>query len=65
MRGSIGRLGIAALEFLLPSARAQACYDAYCEQSGARRRCCKICTGGVKVCSAWVTGSCRGFICHI
>ncbi|HJQ00785.1 MAG TPA: hypothetical protein VJ851_04235 [Jatrophihabitans sp.] len=62
MSRSIGRLGSAVLELLLPSARAQACTPTYCEHSGTRRRCCKGCPSGV-VCTPWVTGSCSGYHC--
>ena len=64
MRGSIGRWGRAALELLLPSARAHACTDSFCEVSGSRHRCCKFCPGGEKVCSSYVNGgSCVGVFC--
>ena len=63
MSRSIGRLGSAVLELLLPSARAQACTDSYCEQSSGRRRCCKTCPGGVIACTPWTSGSCTGYHC--
>jgi hypothetical protein len=63
----IGRAGSAVLETLLPGARAQACTDSWCEhQSGKGHRCCKLCTGGNKVCTGWTgagTGGCSGVHC--
>ncbi len=56
MMRSIGRVGSAVLDALLPQAKAQACTTGWCERNSAgRRRCCKQCTGG-KVCTAWGSG---------
>ncbi len=63
MRKSIGRFGSAALELLLPSARAEACTSAWCQASGGKRRCCKLCPGGETVCTPYVSGSCTDTIC--
>ena len=63
-----GRIGSSLIEALLPSAQAQACTEAFCEhQDGKGHRCCKICTGGAKVCGPWSgagTGGCSGVVCH-
>lgn len=55
MRRSIGRVGSALLNSLLPPARAQAstfgCLPGYCETGKAcDPRCCKVCNG-VKTCT--------------
>ncbi|MGI8666565.1 MAG: hypothetical protein ACR2N4_11120 [Jatrophihabitans sp.] len=63
MTKTFGKVGSAVLEALLPSARGQACTDSYCQQSGSRRRCCKVCPGGVVACTPWVSGSCAGVTC--
>ena len=63
----IGKLGTSLVEALIPSARAQACTPGFCEhQDGKGHRCCKICTGGVKICGPWSgagTGGCTGINC--
>jgi len=63
----IGKLGTSVVEALIPSARAQACTPGFCEhQSGKGHRCCKICTGGQKICGSWSgagTGGCTGVDC--
>jgi len=61
MLKSIGRVASAAIQFLIPEAEAQACTDGFCETSaGGRKRCCKICVGGNKVCTAWGFGCPNG-----
>jgi hypothetical protein len=60
MMRSMGRLGSALLDALLPQATAKACTDGWCETSaGGRKRCCKQCVGG-KVCTAWGYGCPNG-----
>jgi hypothetical protein len=56
MLRSIGRLGSVVVDALLPQARAQACTTGFCETSSKGKRCCKICTGGTKVCTSWGFG---------
>ncbi len=63
MRKSIGRISSAALELLLPSARAEACTSSWCQQSGSKRRCCKSCPGGVIACTPYITGKCTDTVC--
>jgi hypothetical protein len=63
MRRIVGRIGAGALELLLPSARAQACTPAYCQAKSGKRRCCKVCPGGITACTGWVTGSCSNYVC--
>ncbi len=58
----IRRLGSSIMETLLPTARAQACTPPYCDHTN--NRCCKMCTGGVKMCApknSGCTNSCRGY----
>lgn len=67
LRG-IGRAGSAVLEALLPTARAQACTDSWCEhKKGRGHRCCKLCPpNGNKVCTPWSgkgTGGCNDVQC--
>jgi hypothetical protein len=64
MRKSIGRLSSSVIEALLPSAKADACTDSWCQTSGTKVRCCKICTSGTTTCQAWVTGNCTTHICY-
>ena len=57
MLRSIGRIGSALVNVLLPEAEAQACTSGWCEQnSKGQRRCCKLCTSGTKVCTYWGYG---------
>ena len=61
MRKSIGRLGTSILNTLLPQTEAKACTDGFCETSSSKgKRCCKLCTGSVKVCTAWGYGCPNG-----
>ncbi|HEU5470941.1 MAG TPA: hypothetical protein VFV67_09840 [Actinophytocola sp.] len=60
MLRSVGRVGSAILEKLLPQAQARACTDGWCETSSKGKRCCKLCTGGTKVCTAWTYGCPNG-----
>ncbi len=56
------RIGSSIMETLLPTARAQACTPGYCDH--AKNRCCKMCTGGVKICASRGSGcadNCFGF----
>jgi hypothetical protein len=59
MLRSVGRIGSAILEMMLPDAPARACTDGWCETSSQGRRCCKQCTGG-KVCTGWGFGCPNG-----
>jgi hypothetical protein len=59
MKQSISRMGSAIVELLLPTARARACTDYWCQQSGSRSRCCHICISGQVQCGAWRTGGCN------
>jgi hypothetical protein len=58
MKESIGRMSSAILELLLPSARAHACTDYWCQQSGGKHRLCHICISGQIQCGAWQSGGC-------
>jgi hypothetical protein len=64
MRKSLGRLSSAALELLLPSARAQACTTRYCVNNSTKtkHKCCATCIGG-QVCGSWVSGHCLSTSC--
>ncbi|GIH05573.1 hypothetical protein Rhe02_36400 [Rhizocola hellebori] len=61
----IGKAGSALIDALLPGTKAEACTDSWCEKrSGVNQhRCCKLCTGGVKACTSWTSGSCAGVVC--
>lgn len=61
MRQSIGRVGSAILEVLIPSARAQACTAVFCQQNGTRFRCCKFCP--TLTCTPYANGSCATHHC--
>lgn len=56
MLKSLGRTAGKVIEILIPRARAQACTSGWCESSSRGRRCCKLCTGGTKVCTSWGYG---------
>jgi hypothetical protein len=56
MARSIGRITSAVLNKLLPEAEAKACTPGFCERKNGNGRCCKICTGGNKVCTSWSFG---------
>jgi hypothetical protein len=63
MRQSIGKMGSAILELLLPSTRAVACTPAWCETKGSRHRCCHTCPGIGTVCTSYVSGTCKTHTC--
>lgn len=63
MRQSIGKMGSAILELLLPSARAAACTPSWCQTSGSRHRCCHTCPGIGTVCTSWFSGTCATHTC--
>jgi hypothetical protein len=57
MLKSIGRAAGAVIQLLIPEAEAQACTPGWCERNASGQgRCCKICTGGTKVCTRWGFG---------
>ncbi|HZM83505.1 MAG TPA: hypothetical protein VFC19_47930 [Candidatus Limnocylindrales bacterium] len=61
----IGKVGSAVIDALLPGTKAEACTVPWCEKRDGRNqhRCCKICTGGIKICTSWTSGGCGGVNC--
>jgi hypothetical protein len=67
MLRTIGKVGSAVIDALLPGTRAEACTPPFCEgrtHNGVRQhRCCMLCTGNVKSCGGWTTGACTSSSC--